>query len=259
MTDLSTRLNALAGAPVLLVAADYDGTLAPIVPHPSLAEPDPRSMAALRTLAGLDDTHVAIISGRPLADLSRQVRNASWAQLVGSHGAEFAPGAPRPLPVERVHLLRQAVMIARSLAARTPGAFLEVKPAGLAFHYRNATAAQGDLAVNALLDVAHSMRELRVRHGKKVVELSVLHADKGEALRRLAHGRGATAVLFIGDDVTDEDAFHVLRPRDVGIKVGPGKTAAQFRVDDTSGVASLLEALASSRGRTPSLSHPLRS
>lgn len=255
MTDLRARLDALARVPVLLVAADYDGTLAPIVPHPSMAEPDPRSIAAMQSLAGFDGTHVAVISGRSLADLSQQLGGASWALLVGSHGAEFAHAGHTALTSERVLLLRQVAMIARTLAMRTPGTFLEEKPAGVAFHYRNATAAEGDIAMNELLTAAQTLRGLWVRHGKKVVELSVLRSDKGEALRRLRHDLAASAILFIGDDATDEDAFLALDANDVGIKVGPGKTAAQFRVDGTSEVASLLDALARRRGGGAMASH----
>ena len=73
MTDLNRELDALARAPALLVAADFDGTLAPIVPQPWMARADPAAVRALRALAELPRTHVAIISGRSLADLAAQL------------------------------------------------------------------------------------------------------------------------------------------------------------------------------------------
>ena len=68
-------------------------------------------------------------------------------------------------------------------------------------------------------------------HGKDVVEISVLSASKGEALTALRDELAAPVVLYAGDDVTDEHAFEALRADDVTVKVGPGETAARFRVD----------------------------
>jgi trehalose-phosphatase len=88
---------------------------------------------------------------------------------------------------------------------------------------------------------------VRTTHGKEVVELSVVDTDKGRALDRLREETGADAVVFAGDDVTDETAFARLTPTDVGIKVGPGDTAARFRVESTTSVATVLAALAEAR------------
>src|SRR5262245_39351996 len=89
---LEGRLTELAHTPVLLVACDYDGTLADIVVDPSMARPRPESVVALRTLAGLADTHVAVISGRSLRDLAALSRLPNEIHLVGSHGSEFDIG-----------------------------------------------------------------------------------------------------------------------------------------------------------------------
>ena len=82
-----------------------------------------------------------------------------------------------------------------------------------------------------------------MKTGKKVCELAVIAADKGTAVEHLRHQLGADPVLFIGDDVTDEDAFAVLGVGDVGIKVGPGETLAEHRLNDTDAVAALLSSL----------------
>jgi len=83
-----------------------------------------------------------------------------------------------------------------------------------------------------------------VKVGKEVVEIAVVQADKGVALRRLADEVGAEAVVYLGDDLTDEDAFSVLGPGDVGIKVGDGPTLARYRVTDSTAVLTALEHLA---------------
>ena len=79
--------------------------------------------------------------------------------------------------------------------------------------------------------------------GKRVVELTVTPETKGTALAGLRQRMGATAVVFIGDDLTDETAFEVLGLPDIGVKVGPGRTVALHRVGTVEGVAVLLQRL----------------
>jgi len=86
---LQDRLALLAQVPHLLVATDYDGTIAPIVNDPMKAVPDREAAVALRTLAGLDQTEVGVISSRSLRDLAALSRLPAEIHLVGSHGSEF--------------------------------------------------------------------------------------------------------------------------------------------------------------------------
>src|SRR5206468_4232885 len=86
---LGRALDAFVRRRRILVALDFDGTLAPIVEDPDAAQPLPLSVQALRALAGLPRTHVAVISGRPLVQLQRLVEPAEGVALVGSHGAEI--------------------------------------------------------------------------------------------------------------------------------------------------------------------------
>ena len=104
--------------------------------------------------------------------------------------------------------------------------------------------------VAAAYDAAAGVSDaLTVRDGKDIIEFSVRDAHKGDGIERLREYTRATAVLFAGDDVTDEDGFSVLRPADgdVGVKVGEGDTAAQYRVADERAVATLLTLLAGAR------------
>ena len=84
---------------------------------------------------------------------------------------------------------------------------------------------------------------MQVTEGKAVIELAVVQTDKGRALDVLRHQVGATAAVFLGDDVTDEKAFRRLRGSDVGVKVGPGDTLASYRIDAPADVAVVLDHL----------------
>ena len=90
--ELRRAIVQIARTPRLLVACDYDGTLAPITMNPDEARPLPESVGALRSLAGLHETTPAVISGRALRDLATLSRLPSEVNLVGSHGSEFDIG-----------------------------------------------------------------------------------------------------------------------------------------------------------------------
>jgi trehalose-phosphatase len=253
--ELTARLDELARAPVLLVASDFDGTIAPLVSNPAIAEADRESLVALKALAQMPQTHVAIISGRALADLADKTTEVEDIHLVGSHGSEFEMGFAAPLPPEAHDLLDRLRAALQELAARTPGSVVEEKPASFAFHYRNV---DEELARQAVESVVNSLAQwpgVHVRHGKKVIELSVVETNKGLALRRVRQRLGASAVLFVGDDVTDEDAFATLLGPDVAVKVGPGDSQALFRATDTIAVARILARIAERRAEWLAGSH----
>jgi trehalose-phosphatase len=247
VSELEHRLAALARTPVLLVATDYDGTLAPIVKDPAEARPLREAVIALRQLASLANTHVAVVSGRALRDLAGMVGEPEDVHLVGSHGSEFDPDFAQSLPSEAVALHRRVHEALAGIAAKVPGARLEAKPASVAFHYREAPDALADEALRAVEQGPGAFEGVCTRHGKKVVELAVLASHKGTALAQLRQRVGATAVCFLGDDVTDEDAFAVLSGPDLGIKVGEGPSRALLRVADPEAVARVLAALAELR------------
>lgn len=247
MNGLERRLAALARTPVLLVATDYDGTLAPLVDDPESARPLRESVVALRLLAGLPSTHVAVISGRALRDLARMVGEPEDVHLVGSHGSEFDPDFAQSLPSEVRALNERVRAQLAEIAAAVPGARIEPKPASVAFHYREAPAELANGVLHAVEKGPGALEGVFTRHGKKVVELSVLPTHKGDALARLRQRVGASAVIFIGDDVTDEDAFASLGGPDLAVKVGDEASRASLRVADPEAVARLLARLAELR------------
>lgn len=247
MSQLQERLEEIARAPVLLVASDYDGTLSPIVSDPEKAVPHRESIVALRQLASLSQTHVAVISGRALRDLSRLTGEPDEVHLVGSHGSEFDPDFAVQLSPESVALRKRLESELAEIASRADGLAVERKPASVAFHFRNADPEQGKRAFEAVMQGPATYEGVYTKHGKQVVELGVVATNKGIALDIIRQRVGATAALFIGDDVTDEDAFATLRGPDLGIKIGEGQTKASQRVESVEEAAHLLASLAELR------------
>jgi alpha,alpha-trehalase len=236
----------------LALFLDYDGTLTPIVERPELAVLADDVRAILRRLSR--HCTLSVISGRDLQDVRERVGVESLG-YAGSHGFDIlAPGAAVPAPPEAaaaVPELDAAEALLRKRLALLQGVLLERKRFGLAVHYRMADPAQ-EGAVEAAVDAAlERFRRLRKTRGKKVFELlPAIDWHKGSALKRLRDSLGMrradTLSMYIGDDVTDEDAFKVLDASDIGIVVMdvPRATAARYRLSDTQQVARFLAALA---------------
>lgn len=251
--ELGSALRSFAAHPTVLVALDFDGVLSPLVDRAEDARPLPENAAALNALTGLAGVHTALVSGRALDSLTAVATPPEAALLIGSHGAErrLGPDAP-PLtltPSQRA-ALEAAEHTLQSLADSTPGSWVEHKPAGRVLHVRQVSdpAQARDVvgtAEAALAALAGAHPEITVGHGKAVLESSVVRTDKGQGLELLRRTTGADAVLFAGDDVTDEAGFAQLRPGvDVGIKVGEGPTAAPFRIAGPQALAGVLQAVA---------------
>lgn len=245
--ELRRAIVRIARTPRLLVACDYDGTLAPIVTDPEKAAPRPESVGALRSLAGLHETTAAVISGRALRDLATLSRLPGEVYLVGSHGSEFDVGFVHALDAGARSLHRRLEAELEALIGETQGVHLEVKPASIAVHVRRAEPDAAETTLRAVREGPATWDGVQVTEGKAVIELAVIQTDKGHALDVLRHQVGATAAMFIGDDVTDEKAFARLAGPDLGIKVGEGRTLAEFAVDDTTSVATVLAFLVEER------------
>lgn len=252
--DADPELQRLAGTRRLLVALDVDGTLAPFDDDPMRVRLLPAARRAVTELAELPDTTLALVSGRTLHDLrviTEHGDDASW-WLAGSHGAEYwIPGEGEPprdsdsaKPARRDALRRRAEALVESLE----GAWIEPKTFGFALHTRLADAAatgSAQQAVDELMSADAS--EWRRRAGHDVIEYASRAEGKDAAVRLLRERTGATAVLFAGDDLTDEDALASLGPDDLGVLVGDRDTHASARVPDIRALAALLARLAELR------------
>lgn len=253
-TDRTDAVRRIAASDRLLIALDFDGTVSLLADEPMKARMVSSARAAIDRLAALPDTTVAFVSGRSLVDLREIAEHLddSSVLLAGSHGAEFwipGEGALDPEPDEvdgdlRDTLFRHATEATSGLA----GVWIEPKTFGLAVHTRVATAEAAD-AANAAVDaiVAARAPHWRRRTGKNIVEYAFRHEGKDSAIAALRERLGATAVLFAGDDITDEDAIRTLSPDDLGVRVGEGPSAASVFVADVEDLATLLENLATAR------------
>ncbi|HEU4667221.1 MAG TPA: trehalose-phosphatase [Arthrobacter sp.] len=248
--ELREAIRRIAGTEHLLVAMDFDGTMAPIVGRAGDARPLPRSAAAFAGLAVLPRTTTALISGRALASLRAVASPPVDTLLIGSHGAEawLGPGSTGlTLDDGQKTLLAEVRTILEDIAREAPGTMLEDKPAGVVLHTRLASDDVAEDAVAAARSLLQDRKGVFLKDGKRVLETSVVNASKGEGVTFLRQITGATGVLFAGDDTTDEDALARLEPGDVGVKVGLDFTQAEYRVEAPVHVAELLEVLLQER------------
>ncbi|MDT0197445.1 trehalose-phosphatase [Arthrobacter sp. AB6] len=248
--ELREAIRRIAGTEHLLVAMDFDGTMAPIVGRADDARPLPRSAAAFAGLAVLPRTTTALISGRALASLRAVASPPVDTLLIGSHGAEawLGPGSTGlTLDEGQKALLAEVRTVLEDIVREAPGTTLEDKPAGVVLHTRLAADDVAEDAVAAARSLLQDRKGVFLKDGKRVLETSVVNASKGEGVTFLRQVTGATGVLFAGDDTTDEDALARLEPGDVGVKVGLDFTQAEYRVEAPVHIAELLEVLLQER------------
>jgi trehalose 6-phosphate phosphatase len=241
----------------LLVLVDFDGTLSEIVPEPDAARPVDGAVAALAALA--DRCPVAIVSGRPVADLRRRLDPDLPVTLAGGHGAEVATpdGRERALsdPAAVATTLDRLEADLADLVDPAAGWVLERKPTSLAVHHRKVADPEPTLAA-----VRDRMRRdldappgFALLDGKAVTELRPAGVDKGGVVDHLVAEHPDRHVLVVGDDVTDEDAFAAAIARGgtaVLVADTPRPSRAIWRLRDPREVVTLLSHLAG-----PDLSH----
>jgi trehalose 6-phosphate phosphatase len=247
--DIKRRLCNATPALVL----DYDCTLTPIVAHPDLAVLSGDMRAALVRLAA--HVPVAIVSGRDLANVRDKV-GIDGIVCAGSHGCDI--DAPEALGGRIQHGLADVDDLAAARAALTravaaiPGAWVEHKTFAVTVHYRQTPPDDVPRVVAAFDEVAAVFPGLRKATGKMVLELrpgGIACYDKGKVLlwllERLEKTAGKCVPVYIGGDVTDEDAFRAIAGRGVGVRIGDlhDVTAADYVLADVGEVLELFRAL----------------
>jgi trehalose-phosphatase len=225
---------------------DYDGTLAPFRMDRAAARPRPLTLVRLRALSDAPGTTLAIVSGRPLAELARLI-GIPGLRMIGEHGwEELGPGRR---PIRHPLLAASRAALARAAAAVRGhgwGLRLERKRTGLVLHTRGLPAA----AARALQAEARRAWAPETEDGAVMlaptaggIELRAPQRTKGTAARSLiAAAPEGTLAVFVGDDHTDEDAFAVVRDSGFGVRVGAGRRAslARARLADCDAVAEFL-------------------
>jgi len=244
-------LARIAAAPSLFCGLDYDGTLAPLAPTPDDARPLPGTDALLHRLAARRGTRIAIVTGRAIANVQRFL-DLDRAYYIGIHGLEIRrPGEP----IDYSSAGRAARAILPTLVNRlraqlgdSAGLLIEEKGAAVALHFRLASAAEGEVAQATLAALVAELETagepLELLRGHEVVEVRPRGVDKGRALCELLAANAPDALpLYIGDDQTDEDAFHALPEEAITIRVGAAnvETCARHRLADPAEVQAFLE------------------
>ena len=257
-------LAALLASPArALIAVDFDGTLAPIVPDPAQARALPGAVAALRALTPLVGA-LAVLTGRPalkaveygrLDEVPGIVVLGHYGRQRWQNGKLYSPPPPEGLAIARERL--PAVLAG---AAAPDGTWVEDKVDALAVHTRRTADPEGALAaIRAPLLRLAGATGLHVEPGRLVLELRPLGADKGTALEKLADECDSSAVMFCGDDLGDRPAFDAVRKMRSAGRPGLAVLSSSPEVSDLAdevdlvvagpeGIAALLAGLAAQIG-----------
>jgi len=254
--EVASRLKS---AKHILLICDYDGTLTPIVDRPELAILSEKTRGSLHTLARDRRYTVGVVSGRALSDLKSKVK-VKGIFYAGNHGLEIegtsssflSPVAEELRPM--VQVLGQVLSIALS---GIKGVFVEDKGLTLSVHYRQVVdeleESKAKRAFDGVVAPLHNLGKVQVTRGKKVYEIRPpTDWNKGKAITWLlarcrgAGKKGGALPVFLGDDLTDEDGFKVVKEMG-GISIFVGeeypRSMAYYFLDSPRQVNEFLERL----------------
>ncbi|MBD3374601.1 trehalose-phosphatase [candidate division KSB1 bacterium] len=228
---------------------DYDGTLTPIVNRPEDAILTDEMREVVKELS--QHYTVAIVSGRDKKDVQERVslENLIYA---GSHGFDISGPHGMEMQHEQGNQalpdLDEAEQKLNHELAGISGCQVERKKFSIAVHYRNANPSQVDMIKQRVSDVHQQYSSLRMNGGKMIVELQPdIDWDKGKAvlwlMKKLNLNPENTLPVYIGDDLTDEHAFQVLKESGIGVLIGEhgSETAANYILDNVSQVRGFLQ------------------
>ncbi|MFH1457561.1 MAG: trehalose-phosphatase [Candidatus Omnitrophota bacterium] len=236
----------------LFIFLDYDGTLTPIVETPEKAVLSKATKGLLEKISESPRFRLAFISGRTLKDIKGKIglKNAIYS---GNHGLEIeGPKIRFEAPVSEAHkrILEKIKSDLKRKVAGVKGVFLEDKGLTLTLHFRLVDKKKVPFVKTAFHEAVIlrlTKDEIRIKTGKKVLEVRPVSGwDKGKVvlwlLSRQTFITSHTLPVYIGDDVTDEDAFKVLKNRGITLFVGrPKHSAAQYYLKNTQDVSDFLK------------------
>jgi alpha,alpha-trehalase len=231
---------------------DYDGTLTPIVKQPEDAKLDDDMKETIRQLT--NNFPVAIVSGRDLRDVQNLV-GLDNLYYAGSHGYHIE--GPEGMYMENekasalLHVLDETEEYLRNTVEKNiKGSKIDRKKFAIAVHYRNVDAGEEEKVKDQVYSIAKKNKKLKVGSGKKILELKpAINWDKGKAvywlLNKLGLDISTTMPMYMGDDITDEDAFRAIANDGIGILVGEHDepSAAAYHLNDQEEVRLFLNHL----------------
>ncbi|PUA18804.1 trehalose-phosphatase [Glaciimonas sp. PCH181] len=240
-TDAHFNVHALLECALFL---DFDGTLVDLAPTPEEVVISPELIASLHAVRDLLDGRLAIVSGRPIAQIDAMLATITLP-VAGVHGMERRDidGVLHYAPVTEFSAMQTCV---NELAAAHPGLRVEQKRGALALHYRQAP----ELEVVCKFAMQAALRNcpgVVLIHGKMVIEAKADSVNKGTAIRDfLAEPPfNSTRPVFFGDDTTDEIGFaYVQEVGGMAIKIGAGASVAGYRIASPQALRTELSQLA---------------
>jgi trehalose 6-phosphate phosphatase len=241
-----TETTVPSSTPLLAIFTDFDGTLVELAETPDAVDVPEALAHRLEQTAREFDSAFAVLTGREIADIDRFL-SPLQLPIAGAHGTQRrrADGFVEPVDPSS---LRDAKTIADALAPLLiahPNLLLETKQGAVALHFRQAPELE-DTVRTAMEEALRSIGDFSLVPGKMVLEARPRGVSKGDALRAfmLEEPFVGRTPIFIGDDVTDEDAFIAAQELGgIGIKLGEGDTAARMRIADVASVHALIQGL----------------
>ncbi len=227
----------------ILLLLDYDGTTFPIQRSPERARLDEETRTLLCELSGTPKITLGIISGRSIDDICTMV-GLDRLIYTGNHGLEILlPGKPvkRLYTEKEVQLTNSVLKELKKSVAGIKGVRIEDKGPIITLHYRTAPPGTGERLLEMAEGIVSKNPGLAVRRGKMVIEITTDKSfDKGETVKWLLDNLfpgGKPVVVFVGDDLSDEDVFAILGQDDVSVYVGrrpgPANLSAVFYMKDS--------------------------
>lgn len=243
-------LEELKKSPIKILMLDFDGTLSPIADSPKQSKLSHKNKTLLTKISKKRNIYIVIISGRSLKDIKKKVglKNITYAGNHGLEGDVLGEEYLYPVPKKIYTTIKEIYKKLKNINNEFPGSLIENKKLSLSFHYRNVehkSTNQFKLKVNNLLRPFIKDKLIYVLPDKKVFDIFPnVKCNKGTFARLILnkiHKKTNTkpAVMYIGDDITDEIAFKALKDQ-ITIKVGKAKTKAKYKITNTKDVAEFL-------------------
>jgi trehalose 6-phosphate phosphatase len=232
--------------PQLAIFTDFDGTLVELAETPDAISVVDTLPAQLERVAREFDSAFAVLTGREIADIDKYLAPLHLP-VAGAHGTQRrrADGVVESIDPAALLGAKQIAQALDALVQANPDLLLETKEGAVALHYRQAPDLEGVVQA-AMQEAVRHVPAFTLVPGKMVLEARPRSVNKGEALRAFMREEPFVGriPIFIGDDVTDEDAFIAAQEMGgVGIKLGNGDTAARMRIPNVAAVHALIGGL----------------
>lgn len=230
-----------------LILLDYDGTLIPFIEDFKASKPSKKIIRLMQQLISNSSNEVVLVSGRQAKDLDAWFGELHM-NLVAEHGAVVKKAGSKQWKTQEyvdTHWKTIILPVLEKYTAVTPHAMIEIKPHSLVWHYRASpsyASQKNAVIIKRVLKPILKRYGIQIFQGNKILEIKDPKIHKGTAVNQWLATKH-DIVVAIGDDYTDEDLFECLSEAAYTIKVGPGRTYANYRLKTVDEVTAFLKAL----------------